>query len=72
MDFPKGIPMEEPPTSDMRKADQKNRKIDVARRKEIAIEIKKSKAKYLITLGSKPLTNFIKYYNPDIRELNKQ
>jgi len=56
----------------MRIATLKNRKIDIVRRKEIVNEIKKSKAKFLITLGNEPLTHFIKYYNPEIKALNQQ
>jgi hypothetical protein len=56
----------------MKIADLKNRKIDEIRRKEIVSEIKKSKAKYLITLGNEPIKNFIKYYDPKINLLNEQ
>ncbi len=54
----------------MRLADKENRIIDDKRQEEIASEIKKSKAQYLITLGNEPLINFVKKYNPDIKPLN--
>ena len=54
----------------MRSADKANRIIDDIRRNEIVSEIKKSEAKYLITLGNEPLVNFVKEYNPDIKPLN--
>lgn len=55
----------------MRTADLMNRKIDERRRIEILSEIKESKAKYLITLGNEPLSNFVKFYNPGINTLNQ-
>ena len=54
----------------IKSATKENRKIDDSRMEEIADEIKKSKAKYLITLGNEPLVNFVKEYNPDIKPLD--
>ena len=54
----------------MRSADKVNRIIGDTRWNEIVSEIKKSKAKYLITLGNEPLINLVKGYDPDIKPLN--